>query len=487
MIESATTIKTSQNCTELSPSKVTSGVKYTNCEGQTVVGTMSETKVCGQDASQDCIPNASLHAVISTSDINSYDLSSDLSIGDVAGFRIIADNAYPNCSAEGEQNCISTSAFPSIDTASIVASQIITGASVLSINGSYGSNCSAGSQQGCVATASYPSQSSSALTAMDVKAGSTVNAVSGSMKYCKSAADISFVDAPNFATNLPLASFNNRSITPDHTLDTMTASSLIFDSGIPVRLTAATIPTGLAVATTYYSIFIDSATFKLAASYADATAGTPVPINFSDNGSDVKIYSFGDSAITIHDTIDRGNFEQNGVGDIGRLAPDSPYGANFLCTESNWELVAPSPNGTQILAGASSDCDAAGDDCMIRDKLTGLIWSEVKDGTGLNYAAMVKSCNDLVSGNLPNWRLATIKEYLQGYVNGLAVIGQYTHFGSWKGLWSASITSSSAATNLDRGIGIYLDNFWSGGSNGGFKVNATSRYQCVKQGPTGSI
>lgn len=61
-----------------------------------------------------------------------------------------------------------------------------------------------------------------------------------------------------------------------------------FTTGDPIRLTG-TLPGELALATTYYVVVITSGTFKLAASYANAIAGSPTVVSFTTDGSGVAV------------------------------------------------------------------------------------------------------------------------------------------------------------------------------------------------------
>lgn len=67
---------------------------------------------------------------------------------------------------------------------------------------------------------------------------------------------------------------------------TKVAHGLLTGTG-PVRLTGADLPLGLAIDTDYWVIRVDADTFKLANSFLNAMAATPVPVDFTDAGSGV--------------------------------------------------------------------------------------------------------------------------------------------------------------------------------------------------------
>jgi hypothetical protein len=75
----------------------------------------------------------------------------------------------------------------------------------------------------------------------------------------------------------------------DHTVGTGTFTDVahgLFTGDGPVRLTTSgTLPAGLKLLTDYWVIKSDADTLQLAASFADAIAGTPVVVPFTDNGT----------------------------------------------------------------------------------------------------------------------------------------------------------------------------------------------------------
>lgn len=59
----------------------------------------------------------------------------------------------------------------------------------------------------------------------------------------------------------------------------------IINSGVPVRLTTTgALPTGLSTGTTYYTIYVDENTFRLATSVANAAAGTAIATSGTQSG-----------------------------------------------------------------------------------------------------------------------------------------------------------------------------------------------------------
>lgn len=68
--------------------------------------------------------------------------------------------------------------------------------------------------------------------------------------------------------------------------DVCTTAAHDFTTGLKVQLTTSNIlPAGLALATDYFVIVIDSSTYKLASSYANAIAGTNIDITSTGTGT----------------------------------------------------------------------------------------------------------------------------------------------------------------------------------------------------------
>ncbi len=108
---------------------------------------------------------------------------------------------------------------------------------------------------------------------------------------------------------------------------------------------------------------------------------------------------------------------------------------------------------------ADGICDSAGDDCLMKDRISGLIWSESYPVSGadaqtysLTWSEAVDHCNALVFGGFGDWRLPTQKEMQDGYVHGIRSVG-YTQSGTVRGAGSLDNNSAFIA-NVD-------DYFWS--------------------------
>lgn len=94
----------------------------------------------------------------------------------------------------------------------------------------------------------------------------------------------------------------------------------------------------------------------------------------------------------------------------------SAWGNSTDCYRSVWQDLT-----------ADGSCDSAADNCMIKDKISGVIWSEsspvVDSAAGLttkSWSESVRHCDDLNYGGYSDWRLPTENELLEAYVHGIS-------------------------------------------------------------------
>ena len=121
------------------------------------------------------------------------------------------------------------------------------------------------------------------------------------------------------------------------------------------------------------------------------------------------------SSIDWWDTID--NFNNDGNG----LPTEQPLGwtSDHMCGKELWSDET-----------ADGACDSAGDDCMMRDEVTGLLWSEGYPVTGVapgdstkDWSAAVSHCDSLIYGGRTDWRLPTQMELQTAYKHGIRELG----------------------------------------------------------------
>ena len=124
---------------------------------------------------------------------------------------------------------------------------------------------------------------------------------------------------------------------------------------------------------------------------------------------------------------------------------------------------------------ADGSCDSAADDCMIKDNVTGLTWSESHPVTGqaasmifIDWSQAIQHCRDLNFGGETNWRLPNQMEMSQAHSHGIRQLGNkggsfvdsldnnahfiaHVDFNFWTATSSATTTSSAWVVLLGRG------------------------------------
>ena len=121
---------------------------------------------------------------------------------------------------------------------------------------------------------------------------------------------------------------------------------------------------------------------------------------------------------------------------------------------------------------ADGVCDAETDDCVMQDRISGLMWSEQNPATGSapsatagsSWSNSVSKCENLSYGGYSDWRLPTQKELLEAYMHGIRDIG---YKGSGEIRSTGSLDNNSAfIANVDTVI------FVSASSSSGFTNEA---------------
>ncbi len=311
-----------------------------------------------------------------------------------------------------------TAAVP--DLGNLSAGNVRSGVTIAGITGSYtggGVACSSSGQTGCLATQSYPSIDSTLVSSYNLR--STSVAGNGKLKYCRSGYNLSVMDLPNAYANM---GFFGRAFTASAATDELTVTAKTFMQAlgsVPVKVsTTGTLPGGLSSGATYYTIWVTNTTIKLATSIENANAGIGIDLSSVGSGTH-RINTVGDGVAQHWDVTDDTN---SSGGSRATWYTNSFFGQNYLCSASDWQILAPSTNGTSITPGTASDCDAGSDDCMIQDKLTGQVWTEVNPGgggAGLTWAGAISFCNNLDFGGFSDWRLPIHEEFLQANIDGL--------------------------------------------------------------------
>ena len=511
---------------------ITAGVAAKVLTGQSVAGISGSATVapanCAADGATNCVAVTNFPAVDKLTNLavgNLAKISSSVTVGGVVG-------TLANCSVDGTTACLTVSGFPSANTTG-AAAKILSGQTLAGVSGSATAapiNCSSDGQTDCVAITTYPALQKSLLTASVLKNGTVINGVTGAYPNAtyplagstatadltaatfsaqvKSTTAFEYFDSTGAlqsgagddditAANIlsPISIFGTSGTAPalvapdawnvrvgsvingvtgqlktscrnrtntslwdtsvpytavDATDDTLTITAHPFTSNMTVRVGASTAPTGLTInSTTYYVIYVDANTIRLS-----ATSGPGTQVDITTVGSNVTVYQWSDGTLQWWDTID--DYNNNLVYPSNLV---SGWSSDTDCNYSDWQDLT-----------ADGTCNAAADDCIMKDRITGLTWSEsypvagvAAGSTTLSWQKAIQHCNNLSWGGFSGWRLATQKELLEAYIHGIRDVG-YNGTGTIRG--------SGSTHNNDQFILNTDTNYWSASSASNNTTNA---------------
>ena len=497
----------------LNPAKVCNDLTFYNQEGNLVQG----TRICEVPSLGEAEPN-----------LKAENIRAGITIGTIDG---TLKPSPEDCAADGVINCVAVATFPAANKTAFAANDIRSGISVAGVSGSL-TECSTDGQTNCLAIPTYPALQKSLLTASVLKNGSVINGITGAYPNAtyplagstvaadltaatfnaqvKSATAFEYFDSTGTlqagagddditAANIvsPISIFGTSGTAPtpvapdawnvrvgtvingvtgqlkttcrnranssiwntslpytatalDTTADTLTISSHPFTSNMTVRVGASVEPVGLtANTTTYFVIVVDANTIQLSAS-----SGPGAQVDFTTVGSIVTVYQWSDATLHWWDTIDDHN--NNGV-----------YPTSLV---SGWSTDTDCDSSTWLDLTTDGTCNSAADDCIMQDKITGLMWSESYPATALaaasttrNWQKSIQQCNDLNFGGHSGWRLPTQKELLEAYVHGIRDVG-YNGTGTIRGSGSTN-NNDLFISNVDGGywtssVGTTSINAW---------------------------
>ena len=173
-------------------------------------------------------------------------------------------------------------------------------------------------------------------------------------------------------------------------------------------------------------------------------------INSAQFNSDLippgNLYTTAGSALDWWDTVDN----------VSALPTQLPLGwtSATYCDHTDWTDVTPD--------GA---CDSAADDCMMKDKISGLYWSEsypvtgaAPATTGQDWSSAVQQCDNLIYGGYSDWRMPTQNEGYEAYTHSIKDVA-YRGAGTIRPL-------GSTESNNDYFFRVNVNSFWSATSRG---------------------
>jgi len=492
--------------------KVCQGQAFRNAENVVQFGTRPcPVAACTSDGQKNCVTNDSFKSG-SASALDAAAISSEVTLGGVTGTFSAAPAA---CSVDAEEGCLASGNYVAVKIGELAANNIRAGVVISGVTGTYpsasnllsGADANVSDLTGDNLVTSLRSAASfewfsasgerilgagdadlasasnlrngtaiagvtgnftgsvSAAESWNIKSGLTVGGRSGDLNLdCRNGLNLAVYDTGGHA----------RDVTVNSGTDTITSASHGFTNTQLVRVTASSVPTGIAAVTDYYVVGATTNTFQVSLTSGGAA------IDLTSNGSDVRFFPAANAVRDYWETIDDYN---NGGAAIAAIPDQNSAGDTWatknLCTgvdtqgssadDANvWADVSvnsTSTNTAEACAGSSH--------CMFKDKINGLTWG--KAYTTTTWASALKGCNDLDYGGHQDWRLPTQKETMDAYIHGIRSAGMtnwITTTNMTGNFWTATSYSAVAAQ-------AWQVTFHDGEFSTVIK-SATLRYACVR-------
>ena len=379
-----------------------------------------------------------------------------------------------DCSGDNEASCYTTASNPAVVKANVLASEIRTGNTVAGVTGTI-LDCTGDNEASCYTTATNPAVIKANVVGANIRTGNTIAGVSGTILDCSGDNEAScYTTATNPAVvkaNVDPAKMRGMTVAgvpgtlPDCTNDGdiscyIAGSFVAADSG---AYSATDIKSGITIGGISGSIancsvdgdsncVVDGATMIA----ADMAFAQPHNIRHGfqiggqigsiktrcNNFGNASIYDPNiDTFVTTDETLD----DWNNGGANGPLV--NPWGPAENCGPADW-----ADEGVN-LAGGAAGCDDPADECVMRDKISGLRFTS-SNHAGTSVAGAVSDCqakNTAVYGGVNTWRLPTQKELLQAYVHGIANINNpnfISAINDANGFWTSTTDSIATADGI---------------------------------------
>jgi hypothetical protein len=481
--------------TDLTATQVADSVQIFDVTGSREIESHSD---CSADAEIGCVTFAAFKAA-DMANVTAGNLKANVMIGGETGdypsatYPLVDASAVINDldNATFEAKMKSGTQFEFFDSAgarylnsgdaTIAAGNIVDGVQIFDITGTADlethSDCSADSQTGCVAVETFKAADMSNVTAANIKDGVVVAGVTG--------------DYPSASNTLPgasaVADLNSATFTAK--VKSTTAFEYWDSSG--TRYTGAgdddivdsKIKNGtdiFSITGTYDGETPDAWDIRAGVAINGVTGSLKmncrnpiVSARYNYDGSTTNIPSTGIATGTVLNWWDTVTDYNSGVSFPGPAipndgSPENTWSASNYCDEENFEVI--------VTDGA---CDTAGDECMIRDKIANMVFSEISSG-GIDWNDAVAHCDVLEHGGYDDWRLPTQKELIQAYVHGIRAINDLgLQFVSFDNIfWSATTAEWRVPFG---GHDAYYMNLADGQTTILTKTDTTPRAMCIRE------
>jgi hypothetical protein len=288
-----------------------------------------------------------------------------------------------DCGSDGATDCVATPAFKAADITLALPGNIRAGITIAGQLGEYPS-------------ATYPLPSASGTLDLEEAGFSTAIKTAASFEYWTS-------------DGVRQTGSGSSSIVPENIL----AGVSIFGEGGTLPVYPCTYASQAACSADSACLWTGGACtidpFNLRRDIVVGSQTGSLKLNCRNHGN-TAVFNLN-SGIQWWETINNHN---NG---LSTLPDEKPAGwdAGHLC-------------GKELWADATADgaCDSAADDCMMKDRVSGLIWTEsypvasaAAAATMLDWSQSVAHCDGLSYGGRSDWRLPTQMELVMAYQHGI--------------------------------------------------------------------
>jgi hypothetical protein len=313
------------------------------------------------------------------------------------------------------------------------------------VNGAPGTlaTCITDGSVGCLANASYPAADMSVATAGNIRSGVTIAGQLGAypsaghpLPSASAVADLSsstFEGQMKSATAFEYWSSDGSRYTGAGDADII-ATNLV--TGVTIFGTLGTAAVAPCSASSQSSCLSDSAcrwtgavcelnpwNIRGGISISGKTGLIKTNCRNRANGTiyDSDLTPPGTTATTAGSSVDWWDTINNHNGNLNTLPNELPAGwsSDNICGKELWSDLT-----------SDGACDAAADDCMMRDNNSGQIWSEsfpvattAPAVTKLDWSQAVAHCDNLNFGGRTDWRLPTSMELTAVYQHGIRELG----------------------------------------------------------------
>ena len=317
-----------------------------------------------------------------------FDSNGDLQTGTV---DCSTDTTIADCTTNNASGCIATTTFKAGDLTNLVAGNIKGGVTVADVQG----------------------DQLQLADPWDFRPGFTVNETSSKLKVnCRNAANLATfdIDAGQSVTSVTIGSPGVLNVT---------AHGLA--NGTAVLLNWTTEPTGLSSAVLYYVVNSSTNSFQLSL----YSGGPGKSVTTAGVGVTVHRWKALPAVVDIWDTIDDsyGLPASTGFPQAWSVANNYCGGVDTPETAADDDNVWKDVTTTDGTTG--STCAETPANCTMKDKISGLSWSNSYRVSGsqstLTWWSAVKYCNaSAYNGQLAgSWRMPTQKELLNAYEHGI--------------------------------------------------------------------